>query len=913
MLYIDNELLARIHTGHIILTANERQTRFLVKEYANAVAKGLIDEPITPNVHSYRGWLQTSWKAFTHCIEDEHLPQLISSNQSQLVWEFVAERVTNFDTVLFKSLSAELAVSASRLVDEWNLDIEHDTRFNEHVDASMFKHWLTVYREHCRNNRWFDNNELANVIADIFSQRIIPAPTLIGLYHFAELTPQQQHLFDTVVRLGGQIETVKNAPINQSAIRVEADDHDNEILRAAHWAKNLISQDPNLKVGIVVPELERHADSIVRTFDHVLTPTSIMAPLGPMDKHYNISLGKPLIKQPVVHWALALLNMARGTLTTQEWINILRCPFIADANKEMLKRATLGQRLRASRRYELSIGELITLLQELDESEEDIGCPSLLDALIAFNDIRMTISEDLMTNECSGLFRSLLAALEWPGERKTTSTEYQSVKAFEAALNKFDALATVRAYSPLPSALVFLKRIAHETMFQPQSPATPIDILGVLEAEGLSFDHLWIMGVHDEAWPMTCKPNPLIPASVQKDRNIARSSPEREFKFAQLITDSLVASSSHVIVSFPSVIDDLNKRLSPLFLDLAQASIDVVQPGDDCHLYTRKQVGKAALEILHDNTAPMIPTGEIVEGGVSIIKHQAACPFRAFAEHRLGAAELETADFALSNAERGDLMHRSLELVWKSLRDQAALLSISDDEKALLVEASVVQALDEIAERKPSVVTGAYRELESERLTRLTNSWLLIDAQRAPFEKVVTEKRTIASIGGINFRVRIDRQDTLEDGSLAVIDYKSTAPSVSTWFGERPEEPQLPLYVAANQNGQQVGAVLFGQMKTGETAYKGIAQKEKVINPKSKAFDESREASHADQWDNIVPAWGGIINDLANDYRRGVADVNPKNKSTACKYCAMSSLCRVNEKESLARLQTDDMLIARTA
>ncbi len=52
--------------------------------------------------------------------------------------------------------------------------------------------------------------------------------------------------------------------------------------------------------------------------------------------------------------------------------------------------------------------------------------------------------------------------------------------------------------------------------------------------------------------------------------------------------------------------------------------------------------------------------------------------------------------------------------------------------------------------------------------------------------------------------MRIDRIDEMPDGSLAVIDYKTSAsvPSPSSWLGDRPSDPQLPLYaLAVEQQG----------------------------------------------------------------------------------------------------------------
>ncbi|NIW24862.1 MAG: hypothetical protein GWN29_10010, partial [Gammaproteobacteria bacterium] len=58
------------------------------------------------------------------------------------------------------------------------------------------------------------------------------------------------------------------------------------------------------------------------------------------------------------------------------------------------------------------------------------------------------------------------------------------------------------------------------------------------------------------------------------------------------------------------------------------------------------------------------------------------------------------------------------------------------------------------------------------------------------------ETKSTARVGAFEVGCRIDRIDTLADGSAAIIDYK-TGPSATPadWFRDRLVEPQLPLYL----------------------------------------------------------------------------------------------------------------------
>src|ERR1700747_974209 len=60
--------------------------------------------------------------------------------------------------------------------------------------------------------------------------------------------------------------------------------------------------------------------------------------------------------------------------------------------------------------------------------------------------------------------------------------------------------------------------------------------------------------------------------------------------------------------------------------------------------------------------------------------------------------------------------------------------------------------------------------------------------------RVRGKKLDNVSVGGLKLRLRADRIDLLENGQRLLLDYKSGEVSVKDWEGERPDEPQRPLY-----------------------------------------------------------------------------------------------------------------------
>jgi hypothetical protein len=77
--------------------------------------------------------------------------------------------------------------------------------------------------------------------------------------------------------------------------------------------------------------------------------------------------------------------------------------------------------------------------------------------------------------------------LEWPGERALNSAEYQALAAWQEMLGQVPALEAVHPSLTYPRALAWVRRLASTTLFQPQTREVPIQVLGMLEAGGITF------------------------------------------------------------------------------------------------------------------------------------------------------------------------------------------------------------------------------------------------------------------------------------------------------------------------------------------------------------------------------------------------------------------------------------------
>src|SRR5262249_21799142 len=382
-------------------------------------------------------------------------------------------------------------------------------------------------------------------------------------------------------------------------------------------------------------------------------------------------------------------------------------------------------------------------------------------------------------------FSAVLAAAGFPGERALDSDEFQTRAKWHEALAELSRLDRVSKEMPFSRALHTLRKICADTLFQPETPDTPVQVLGLLESAGVELDHLWVTGLSDEAWPLKANPNPFLPLAQQRKAGIPEASAEASLALDRRITEGWKQAAGEVVFSHFAREEDRDVLPSPLVADVPVAELALPAfPRMRDEIFRSKK-----LEALEDRVAPPVREKK-VQGGTRVLAAQAACRFRAFARHRLHADDLEEPAEGLDASERGKLVHLLMQNVWDELKDSSAL------QRDL---APVIERAAEAAVRKMAI-EGRFAELEKRRLARLAHDWLdKVERQRPAFGGAATGEKRRITCGGVQLGARSDRVDRRSTGGHAVLHYKTGAgnPTSKRWQGERPDEPQLPLYAVS--------------------------------------------------------------------------------------------------------------------
>lgn len=878
------QLLDAAAEGALILTANKRLARHLGRLYDERMQSAERQVWQTPAIHSAEAWQLQSLSTL-----DEGC-RVLPPAAAQRLWEEVVEvDSAEFDLGLLQvAASARRAREAHELLVEYRADCSAWPLTDDH---RAFLRWRERFRAACTAGDWLDPAENGDLAAGALAAGRLKVPAKLLLVGYDELPPWLGRLSAAAVRSGCEVRDVPalTAPHGELS-RVACRDAADEVRQAARWARRLIEAGEE-RIGVIAPALSTYQPLLERIFREEIDPESLLA-CSNEELRFNLTLGAPLAQQGPVAAALEILA-ASPRLTLESASFLLRTPYLGGEQKEGERRALLEYNLRTLRSDSFSL----PALEKLALSEKGIWKASRARALAGiFAALAKSVQERgrRLPGDWAAHFGSLLEQVGWPGERPLDSHEFQTVSVWrEKLLPQFCALDAVCRPLSRGDAVALLRRLAAEEVFQPKTAESGLQVCGVLEAGGLTFDHLWVLGLHEEAWPAPARPNPFLPVPLQSHCGMPHADPAREAAFSRRIMERLRAAAPLVVFSHPLQQGDCALRPSPLIAGLPLAAV-ALAPSHAPHRSLHENGPQ--VETLIDIQGPALGAEEIARGGTAILKDQALCPFRAYAHHRLAASALEKPSPGIDPAARGSLVHAVLERFWEMTQSHSALCALTEEALCERVRLCIDRAIEGLLEDKGQHLPPALLEIERERLQSLTEEWLLqVERDRVPFTCVECETIHEERFGRLNFRSKIDRIDTLADGSRVIIDYKTGQVDLDDLLGERLLEPQLPIY-GIGEGEAQLAAVAFASLRRGEYALKGVARDDDVL-PKTAAFAGSKLADKhgISGWESLLSGWRRRLEALGHDFAGGVATVDPVNAQKACRTCDLASLCRIGE------------------
>ncbi|MCP3673919.1 MAG: hypothetical protein GY829_05555, partial [Gammaproteobacteria bacterium] len=847
-------ILEKLRDGLLVVTASNRQADFLRQQYRYfQLAEGSENHTVwrRPSIITNKQWLKSLYQQFIIHHGDKESPwSLISEQESRILWEQVIE--DDGDYLLDTRRTAERVRQAANRLEQWNLTdtVSKDDSFNWREETRRFKQWHQLVSKQCQTNFWIEFYQLDQWISERIeligeNNNSALLPENIGLVGFQQISPAKEQFFHRLEQQNTNFLKLEPNPIEAEIYRIELSDSREEIKQTALWAKEHWLANPEQRLGIVLPNLNNYRELTRITFERIFCPSEIITSDDQVQRPFDISLGLPLSSYPLIDNAVMLIKLLSEPLTQDESVQFLLSPYLTTIEQQTLL-AMMISLIRKSRQAHFTIDDLSYFSSQADtdneEAEKQGVISELLQQLKTFN-----VSEKLAPSQWAIKVGELLEQVSWCDKRKLSSSEYQTKEAWNKKIDQmaiYDQLSGKVRWSTFRRLLY---RIIRETLFQPQTGDCPIQIMGVLEAASLTFDKIRICGIDNRLWPDSAKPSPFIPYELQRQYDMPNATAERELAVSQQLFQSLSNSSKEVIFSHSKNNGDELLSVSPLIESLELREFknhsDIQSPAK-----LLNQIGKE-IESIEDNMAPEIQD-YVVKGGSKLLQDIARCQFRAFAHHRLHANAADAPREDLDPLDRGNLVHRILEQCWLQLFDkQQTNLQELHQAKQLedAIEPLIKEALNNLQQERHTPLTEAIINIENKRLNKLLLQWFEMEVTRPHFTVKDLEQTINAPIAGNYIRLQLDRVDELADGSLAIIDYKTGKVERKNWFGERPDEPQLPLYaMVLSEQKKTIGALLYGQVKISENRFIGVADDKSLVSGVNKNFYKEKLNTEAE-------------------------------------------------------------------
>jgi probable DNA repair protein len=882
---------AWLREGNIVVTASERTARSLAAVFhRKRRVEGLTAWP-APNIQDWQTFVRGAWN---ERILDDRV--VLSPLQEQSLWARIVARAAPVAVELAGAADrlAALAMDAHHLLCAYAPQfLEDSARRGWDQDAGAFSDWLAAFNEICRDGNFISGARLPLELNDPLQADSEVRPPLL-LAGFDRILPAQQTFFAA----WGSADRVREAPLGATAKQVQfhaAADPSSELAACALWSKARLTADRQERLLVVIPDSGKRRGEIERTFLRFLGANEDSPNAANL---LEFSLGVPLGQVALARGAQLLLRWLSDAIAENELDWLLSTSQIAASPEE--SRALLAF-MRALRRKGLQ--RPCWSLAEFLRQRPNANLPA--EWVARMTRARHRLEESARQLETpfawAEFLPQLLEIAGWPGARSLTSAEFQVLRRWEQTVDGCASLGFDGRRVRWNEFLVTLDRAVSETLFAPESQDAPILIAGPAESAGLSADGIWFLGASEDEWPAAGAAHPLLPLGIQRQAGMPHASPKLDWDLAGVITRRLLASAPEAHFSYARQSKGVEARPSRLVAQVAGAPQE---------LATELVAPPASAPItidFDDATQIPYPLREI-SGGSNVLTTQSRCAFQAFATARLDAKKWDAAEAGLTAAERGMLLHEVLHSIWsgapRGIRTHSELVALTD--LAAFVEDHVQRVMQaKTPARAREQMPQRYLEIEARRLTVLISEWLGFERTRLPFAVLETEKETKVEPAGLPLHLRLDRVDRLSDKSLLVIDYKTGDAKAKSWDLPRPDDVQLPLYAgfALEREDGELGGLVFAKLRAGENCFEGRVKAAKQTVKAGLSGNSNLVRKPLTPQD--MTAWRAEINQLAEAFLAGRADVNPREYPETCTNCGLEALCRIQQNGTEAADDAD--------
>lgn|GEM_PF-1008754 len=756
-------------------------------------------------------------------------------------------------------------VDAFQLHAEYQLSDDEDYyRFSTEYQA--FYRWRQQMQQQLDTQSALSGQQLPAHLGELLDESGLDLPDHLVLNEGLDLSPAAQAFIHrcaekTSVSTLAEIFTAELPPRFSAAQQIEQ-----ECQAVAAWLREKFAPDAKPEkplqdslFAILVPDVKRYRgvlNSVLQRqfYADGLFPNAEKEAREP----WLFESSETLLSYPLIMSAWDLISLSSRALPLEQLSRILRSRFVRGWPESRSIRASLDIRWREYLSPETTLRNAISLARRMDADE-----PSVSDFLHDLAAMLNVMPGRQLPSAWVRFFDQLLLTAGWPNASDDDVVVQQCRRGFSQAMDVFRALDRQLGDIKHDTALAWLQHILSTKRFSVSRDwPCPVRIMEYDDARGLSFDAVWIMGLDDNALPRRVEPSAFLPLELQQQAKYPDSDPGLCLQRDQRLLDSLLRSGPEVHLSHCRE----NEVGSPLGPCTLLAGYDE----DETWLAENQFVARGDMALPAIDTVRAIKPEQraTVRGGTGLFKEYASSPFFAFLKYRLNLREFPVPAEGLDHRVQGILIHDTMQHVWEALKTKVALDACSELQLEALVRASCERALE-----NPELSALRFGEsllsIEKERVITLVCAWMNKNERRRlqDFKVLSTEQLTESELMGIPLRIRMDRIDQIGDKRL-VIDYKTGTIDGRSLSVDNLTEPQLPIYVLAQNNAvQQLDGVMLAQLKSPDDLK--IHMRSNWANSVLAKKPHASDVDTAEKWQAELEAWSRALQEMAEGILAG--------------------------------------------
>ena len=878
----------RLDSGNsVILAANQRLSRYLARTlYTGSTPTSAV------KIHPLESWINECWQEAQDLAAPGADVALLSSEQESLIWQQIVESLLPQHQLINPDAITDALAEARSIIDGWEIPAGEIGQYPL-PETLLLQQCLCEFRDTLAKRRQVTREQVLCKVISYFESGLLSTLDTIYLYGFTDQPPLLRALLKKAAH---KTEVLPQAVEEKTPtlIVTTAPNLKNELAAAASWCRNKLEHDSSCRIGIIVPGLDSLRAQVEQAVIEQFDPEYFSNPAKTdAEVPYDISIGVPLTDIPVVGSVFDLLGLLKNELAHQQVLSTAQSPFWGDGVD--LARTQFIAELNhwPERKYRLAA------LRERYRNIEDNLKPGKMktsDRLVECASLARRQTGNLRLSSWTIAIKTFLKTLGWPGPRPLNSVEYQAVSQF------FDWLDLLPGYDNVLSkefsfsgAVTQIRSMLRRKIFHPQTPQVAIQVMGLMEGAGMTFDYCWLIGMSGDKLPAAPRPSAFIPIQLQKKYSTPRCSVDRELEYAQSLVAGYKICAREIIFSYSNTSDNESVHVSPLLNDIATRDIDTLQDSRSeiinylvqCTSATNYQV--KSYEFYRDDSAPALADNQHGFSGISHIKLHNANPMYAFLYYRLGAEEIVPPVLGIDAATRGVIVHLVLARFWREAKTSDTLSHYLDDLETRLrkIIDSIMSTCDLSSLSEPEILQ------EKRRTVEIVSDWLRWEASRPPFAVTgIEEKRQLALLNR-HISVRIDRIDQLATGETLVIDYKTGATSLTGLQKLPLQDPQLPVYALCIDSN--VSAVAYAEINRKHNRLNGIGALENaeagILPPSQIKKDDA-----PDNWPDLIAWWRADLEQSLEEIQAGHCPCVTYNPAEAAYYNFLLPITREQEE-----------------